>query len=348
MTQQAGKRDAGLDVVRAVAIVLVVIIHTAANSLEAGVGGLNWWGSLFWGALARPAVPLFFMCSGALMLGRDIPLKRLYGHNMLRIVLAMMVWAFGYQLVTLILEQGRPDLAGLWTAVKNTLLLNHGYHFYYLHILILVYAFLPVTRVFVRNASRRETEYLLVFWFVTGILFPLLRYFPPFSLIYTVGFWYMMNMAYAAVGYGVLGWYLKRYGGRVPAVWYGLSLAAGFVVTFAGTAFFSLRAGELDEIFLEGMSPGPMLMALGLFGLMANRETWPAPVVKATGRLALSAFCIYLVHLLVLGAELKLGLDTAAAPSLIVIPLAVLAVLIPSWLCWEVLRHIPIVNKWLI
>ena len=348
MAQQAGKRDAGLDVVRAVAIILVVMIHVASDSLSNGVGGLNWWGALFWGALARPAVPLFFMCSGALMLGRDIPLKRLYGHNMLRIVAAMMVWAFGYQLVVLILEQGRPDLAGLWTAVKNTLLLEHGFHFYYLHILILVYAFLPVCRTFVRGASQKDLEYLLIFWFVTGILFPLLRYFPPFSMIYTVELWYMMNMAYAAVGYGVLGRYLKRYGGRIPAVWYGLSLAAGLVLTFAGTAFFSLRAGELDERFLEGMSPGPMLIALGLFGLMANREKWPVPVARVTGRMALSAFCIYLVHPLVMGAEMVVGLNTAAAPSLIVIPLAVLAVLVPSYLSWEVLRRIPIVRTWLI
>ena len=44
--------------------------------------------------------------------------------------------------------------------------------FYYLHILLLVYAFVPVARVFVRSASRRDLEYLLAVWFVTGILFP--------------------------------------------------------------------------------------------------------------------------------------------------------------------------------
>ena len=346
MARQINKRDVGLDVVRAAAIVLVVIIHMAGNSLGAGVGGLNWWGSLFWGALARPAVPLFFMCSGALMLGRDIPLKRLYGHNMLRIVLAMWVWALGYQLVALFPD--RLDPAGLWSAVKNTLTFNHEFHFYYLHILILVYAFLPVARAFVRNASKQELEYLLAFWFVTGILFPLLRSFPPFSLMYTVGSWYRMNMAYSAIGYGVLGWYWKRYGDRIPMVWYWLSLAAGFILTFAGTAFFSLRAGALDERFLEGMSPGPMLMALGLFGLLANREEWPAPVVKVSGRLALSAFCIYLVHILVMRVEIKLGLNVAAAPGLAVIPLSAMAVMIPSHLCWEVLRHIPIVKTWLI
>lgn len=347
MASQTSKRDTGLDVVRAMAIVLVVTVHIAGNSLSIGVGGLNWWGSLFWGVPARPAVPLFFMCSGALTLGRDIPLKRLYGHNMLRIVIAMWVWAFGYQLVALFPDQLTP--AGLWSAIKNTLLLNHEFHFYYLHILILVYAFLPVVRAFIRNASKQELEYLLAFWFVTGILFPLLRYFPPFSLIYTVGSWYMMNIAYSAIGYGVLGHYLKRHRSAATSkVRYLCFLASGFILTLAGTAVLSTRAGALDSRFLEGMSPGPMLMALGLFGLMANREKWPAPIEKLAGRLALSAFCIYLVHILVLRMEIRLGLDPAAAPSLIVVPLITLAVTIPSHLCWEVLRHIPIVKTWLI
>ena len=346
MAQQTGKRDAGLDVVRAAAIVFVVIIHIAGNSLVVGVGSFNWWGSLFWGALARPAVPLFFMCSGALMLGRDIPLKRLYGRNMLRIVVAMLVWAFGYQLVPVL--SGQPDLAGLWSAIKNTLLFRHEFHFYYLHILILVYAFLPVTQVFIRGASKRELEYLLGFWFVTGILFHLIGQFWPFTLIEPLNTWYKLGMGYAAIGYGVLGWYLKRYGSSVSHIWYWLALVSGLAVTFAGTAVFSLRAGMLDDRFLGGMSPGPMLMALGLFGLMANREKWPAPVVRVSGRLALSAFCIYLVHVLIMRVEMKLGMDVFASPSLVVIPLSALAVMVPSHLCWEVLRHIPIIKTWLV
>ena len=346
MTHQTAKRDMGMDVIRTMAIAMVITIHAASGAVTVGIGGLNWYGALFWAALARPAVPLFFLCSGALMLGRDIPLKRLFGRNMLRIVLAMLVWALGYQLAALF--PGRLNPAGLWDAVKNTLTLNHEFHFYYLHILILVYAFLPAVRVFIRNASRQETEYLLALWFTVGILFPLLRYFPPFSLISPLNAWYKMGMAYAAIGYGVLGWYLKQYGRTIPEKWYWLALAAGFTLTFAGTAFFSLRSGALDERFLEGMSPGPMFMAFGLFGLMANREKWPAPVARVSGRLALSAFCVYLVHILVMRVEIRLGLDVTAVPSLAVIPLTTLAVMIPSHLCWEVLRHIPFVRTWLI
>lgn len=158
----------------------------------------------------------------------------------------------------------------------------------------------------------------------------------------------MMNMAYSAIGYGVLGLYLRRYGSTIPAVWYWLALAAGLGLTLDATAFFSLRSGALYERFIEGMSPGPILMALGLFGLIANREKWPAPVAKVAGRLALSAFCVYLVHILIMHKEIELGLNVFGAPCLIVVPLSVLAVLIPSHLCWEVLRHIPIVKNWLV
>lgn len=346
MIQQAVKRDIGLDVIRAMAIIMVITIHVASGAVTVGVGSLNWYGALFWAALARPAVPLFFMCSGALMLGRDIPLKRLYGHNMLRIIVAMLVWAFGYHLVKL-LPNGLT-LAGLWGAVKSTLVLNHEVHFYYLHILILVYAFVPIVRVFLRNASCRETEYLLVIWFLVGILTPLLRQFWPFSLVGPLNQWYKMNMSYAAIGYGVLGWYLKQYGHTISGKWYWLALAAGLAMTFGGTAVFSLWSGALVERFLEGMSPGPMLMASGLFGLMADRKSWPGWLEKPAGRLALSSFCIYLVHILTLRFVRSLGLNPAAAPSLAVIPLITLAILLLSHLCWEVLRHIPVVKIWLI
>ena len=67
-------RDPALDAVRALAIVLVVMTHAASPGFSFPIGSGNWWGAMAWGTLARASVPLFFMCSGALMLGRDIPL----------------------------------------------------------------------------------------------------------------------------------------------------------------------------------------------------------------------------------------------------------------------------------
>lgn len=346
MTHKLSSRDPALDVVRALAIVLVVVIHSASAGFSFPIGSFDWWSTLLWGSLARPAVPLFLMCSGALMLDRDIPLKRLFGHNLLRIVIAMMCWAFLYQLYHLL--PGGLTLAGLWEAVKHTVVLHHEFHFYYLHILLLVYFFLPVTRVFVRSAKRRELEYFLAFWLVTGILFPLIKNYWPFSLVSAIQARYMLNSAYASIGYGVLGHYLRQYGGAIPRRWYGLALVGGWLVTFCGTALSSLKEGALVDFFLEGWSPGPMLMAAGLFGLMLSVKVWPRRLEQFTGRLSRASFCIYLVHVFFLYILRDLGLTASAGLPLLSIPGICLLLLALSWLVYEVLHRIPVVKTYLI
>lgn len=347
MKHAEGKRDPALDALRALAILMVLTIHAASSGLALPPSDPDWWGALLWGALARPAVPLFFMCSGALMLGRDIPLKRLFGHNVLRILAAMFVWAMVYKAARLVVGGGL-SLAGLWRSLTEVLLLDQEFHFYYLHILLLVYAFLPAARVFVRSASRRELVYALGFWWVTGILFPLLRYFWPFTLVYTMSVsWYVMNMAYSAIGYSLLGHYLRQYGGAIPRKYFAAALAVGAAIVMAGSGIASWRAGALSEIFMEGMSPGPMLMAAGLMGLALTRPAWPEGLRKVTGSLARASFCIYLSHILFFHLLNRLGLTSAAAP-LFTIPLLVVLMTALSWALYHMLRRIPWVRTWLI
>lgn len=346
MSQQLSSRDAALDVIRSVAIVMVVMTHVTSSALYLPVGSLDWWEALFWGCLVRSSVPLFFMCSGALMLNRDIPLKRLYGHNLLRIVIAMLGWAFVYQLYYLL--PGGFTLAELWDAVKHVLVLDHEFHFYYLHILILVYVFVPVVRVFTRGATKREHEYLLAVWFVTGILFPVLKYVWPFSLVGSLSHWWLMPMAYSAIGYCVLGHYLCTYGRALRRRWYVLALALGFLIVFFGSAWSSLKSGALSTVFMEGMSPGPMLMSAGIYGLFSCVRQWSVRVKRTAGYLAKAAFCIYLVHVIFLYLLQAVGITAAAWCPLLSIPAITVLIILLSLLVYEVLRRIPVARKYLI
>lgn len=346
---KASGRDVGIDLVKTAAIFGVAALHVSTGALDAAIGSPPWLGALFWTCAVRASVPLFFLCSGALMLPpkKDLPLKRLYGKNFLRLVLAMLVWAMFYKVLHLA-ASGTLSVGALWQAAKEVLVFNQEFHLYYLHILLLVYAVLPLTRAFVRHSTEKELRYALILWFALGICFPTVRTFWPVTLLTDIPLQWMLNMSWAAVGYGLLGYCLAR---RLPSVWLGAILtAAGFMLVFGPTLGLSLKSGALEQRFLEGMSVGVCLMAAGLFTLLcrlgsALRGRRSGDFVTVISR---SSFCIYLVHVAWLRVFQHLGLTAAAFAPIVSVPLLALCIAAVSWGCWWLLSKVPVVNRWLV
>lgn len=262
-------RDEKIDMVKTIAIWSVVLCHVAAAPFSGGIIGTTpWYSALLWASLTHMCVPLFFMASGALLLKpeRELTLKKLYAKNLARILAALFFWALCYKLVSLKLMDSLtlPDVVD---AVKHLLLFHHEEHFYYLHITLLAYAALPVTRLVVRYADKRLLRYALTLWFLLGILYPTVRTFWPFTLLSGVPVQWRMNMTYASIGYMLLGHYLSVYHPRPNRRTSGMVLLRGFLLTFWGTCFASYVAGRPDGHFLEGMGVPVFLVVLGMWGL---------------------------------------------------------------------------------
>ena len=225
--------------------------------------------------------------------------------------------------------------------------IHHEFHFYFLHIMLLVYICLPVVRAFLRSASRREVEYALLVWFVTGILFPVLKDVWPFSLVSPISGWYLLPAAYSSIGYTMLGWYLRQYGG-IARRWYLLSLACGAAFTFVSCSLLSLKYGVLAENLLSGWSPGPMLMSVGWFGLLLKVRVWPSRLRRGTGWLSRASFCIYLVHVCFLSLLRAVGITAGAGLTWLTIPGVTVLLLALSGLVYAVLCRTPVVKTYLI
>ncbi len=341
----ARERDFAVDLVKCIAIFGVIIIHTCSYSHPQG--SFAWYSSLFWGSIVRGSVPLFFMCSGALFLGsgRPVSVRKLFTKTLPRILAAMLVWSMLYKLWHLATEGG-VTASGLITALKETLLLRQEFHFYYLQIILIVYLMLPVTELIVQNASRRRLEYALGVWFVFGIVYPSLLPLWPFRLLGGIPLQYKLNMTWAAVGYGILGAYMKKY---PPKRGLSASLAAaGFALIFCGTAIVSARQGKLYSGFFEGMAPGACLLAAGIFGLCLGAKPPRASLRRIAEFGSKASFCIYLVHVFFIYIFSRLGVSAGLLPPLIGVPLLALAYLACSTAVYLVLSRIPIVNRWLI
>lgn len=339
------KRIYGIDLLKCIAIIGVIIIHACYYGYE--LGSFHWLSSVFWGSIVRASVPIFFMCSGALFLGRGEPfsMKKLFTRTLPRIIIALFLWAFVYKLYRLGIS-GSLNGASLFHAFKEVLLFNHENHFYYLHITIILYLLMPLAELIAAKASRRLLEYLLLFWFVFAILYPSVSGLWPFSLLFGIPKQYAVNMTYGSVGYALLGYYIKAYPPRklISA----LSASLGFIIVFGGTVLFSMRNGSLYEGFLSGMSPGVCLLGAGIFGLFCGVERPSAPFGKGVEYVSKASFCIYLSHLIILWEITGLGFTARLLPALICTPLRAICCAAAGTALYFILSHIPIIKKWLI
>lgn len=216
-----------------------------------------------------------------------------------------------------------------------------------MHIIILVYGFLPITRVFVKNASKKELIYFLALWFVLGIAYPTVRVFWPFTLLRGIPVQWLMNMAYTSIGYCVLGYFLKTYPIKKGT---GICcLAAGLLIIFFGTYIFSIKTGELYEHFFEGMTVGVCLLATGIFSLSIRSEfSKSLKLRQAITYFSKASFCIYLVHIFFIKLFSLRGITVFLLPSLISIPLIALLNIICCLIVYLILSHVPVLRKWIV
>lgn len=342
-------RDRTIDLIKTVAIWDVVLSHAAAGPFSSGViGSVQWISSLFWASLTHASVSLFLMASGALLLRpeRELTLKKLYTKNFPRLLTALFFWAICYKLVILKLT-GRLTVPDLVMAVKELLLFRHEEHLYYLHIALLVYAFLPITRLIARYAGKQLLGYALALWFLLGILYPTVRIFWPFTLLGGIPVQWRINMTYASIGYTLLGYYLSVYHPRPKRSSYSLILLAGFLLTFGGTWIRSSMTGSPDGHFLEGMGVPVFLVALGAWG-MCQTISLPERVWKIVIFISRASFCIYLSHIFFLQAFARWGLRAADGPILLSVPLISGLIVFCCCIVYAVLSRIPYVQRWLI
>ena len=339
------RRSGSIDLVKSVAILSVLFVHAFTACFRSPIGTADWYGGMFLSAAARAGVPLFFMASGALMLRpeKELPLSRLFTKYLPRLLIALFFWAFVYHCYDL-WETGSFSGAELWHRFKSLFFFQHEEHLYFLHISLLFYAMLPLLRVFVRHADRKTLRYALLLWFAAGILLPTLRPYYPYKLFTGIPVQWMLNMTWASLGYGLLGWMISA---SRPKAWLGwLLLAAGLGATFGGSVLASLRKGALDASFLSGFSVNVCLYAAGIFTLCHCTE--PKRLAAPLRFLSTGSFCVYLSHMLVIKRLKLFGFMNLSDVSVLMIPLTVLAVLPVCLLLYWLLSKIPVVRKWLI
>ena len=345
-----GRRIPAVDYAKTLAIACVAMIHVSSEVLLGGqVGSAAWLEGLFWSSLARGAVPLFLMCSGVLFLDRTdgLSVQHIWKRNIPHILLALFVWATVYKMIPRFLHE-KVTADALRAILLELLCGQHEGHLYFLHIMLLVYAALPITYTFAANADEKMERYALVFWIIYGVLLPPAKSLGLLHAFSGIFLQWPLTLAWGAIGCTCLGHFLMKRD-PLPVYLAAAMIFIGFIICFAGTWVRSVHAGKLEAQMLEGLSLGPCFLAVGFFSICMRLEK------KGYGKLeciakALSggAFCVYLVHLLVLRALTHIGLSTGCFRPAVSVPFLVLLCLAGSYCIYLFLKKIPLVNRWMI
>ena len=347
------KRLESIDLIKTIAILGVILIHVSAAAITAPVGSETWYSGLVWGAVCRGSVPLFLMCSGVLMLQpeKDLSLQKLYGRSLPRLLIALFVWAILYEILHGVLD-GSLSWDYVRESIRDILLFRHEFHLYYLHIMLLVYVCLPITRLLIASATRRQLEYVLILWFILGILYPTLRNFWPFNRLRGIPAQWMLNMTYSAGGYGILGCYLWRssHDRKTNLLCPGcLLLGIGLGITLGGVWGISWAVRATDTRLWEGMSLGPACMAAGIFLLCCNgKAKGSARLFWVCRRIAEASFSIYLSHVVFLELLRRWSWSVTVGCTMLRIPITGLLILGCSYCLYLLLRRLPWAKRWLI
>ena len=293
-----------LDILRVIACLLVILIHTPIRQYDTYYNTPSIAGAVYT-VLVAVNCNLFFMITGALLLPVTMPGRRFVKRRLRVILPPLAVWTVVYLLEhAYLLHNFTPRLLTsiLFHPVEGLL--------WYVYVLAVIYVTLPLVSKCIDAIGKRGVEVVLVLWVLSSFI-------PYQHGVFMEASQYSHNMfgAFANYyGYVLLGYYLQRYGlplfTRDQGWKWGLLLALGIVamplLEFLVQGNFGITwQGHIDTITCD-ISVNNIALATLLFLLVQHfaprrydRKDHPA---SATWWPLLSkcTFGIYLSQMIVL------------------------------------------------
>lgn len=369
------ERIVWLDLVKVMAIFMMIAVHCTDN-VTPEQRSEPWyllWGSLY-GTFMRPAIPLFVMATGALLLPVKQNITAFYSRRMGRIVVPFLVWSLLYNLFPWV-----TGLLGLnpevvhdffvwapadqsWTETWKRILMiplnfsPFAIQMWYVYLLIGLYLYLPFFSAWVKQASLREQQLFLTLWFIS-LFIPYLREFLSRDLWGTCS-WNEFGLLYYFAGFNgylLLGYYLKN---NIPphiswkklALW-GLPLfAAGYEITYCGFQTMTAVPGqsaERVELFFTYCSPNVLMMTLPIFLAAKNLTFHSTTLTRILTNLSACTLGIWMTHYLFLGPCYDL-VDALPLHTMCKLILSTLLLLGVTWAFVALVRKAGKAGRWIV
>ena len=345
--QTTSSRKQHFDLLRIIACFSVVMLHSSAQywyGLE--VTDHRWLVANSYDAVFRFGVPVFVMISGALFLGREkIDTKKLYKHNILRILILYVVWSVLYGLF----HCRAVPMGELTAGTVFREILSNSYHLWFLPMIAGLYMLVPILHIWIKNATKKDIEYLLLIFFVLQILLTTMKALVTWPILDYVGGMVKLELICGYSGYFVLGYYLDQY--EIERDKRKVLYIAGVISVIANIVlgnWLSLRSNTPKADIYDSFGLFTCLVVMALFVACRSISMKESDkVCKMLKFVADATLGIYLLHIGVMDFLNGYGVNSMMVHPLIGIPLLAAASFLICLIIAKVLQKIPAVGRYI-
>jgi surface polysaccharide O-acyltransferase-like enzyme len=291
------------DLIRTLAIFLVILLHASNEALQASsVPAAYWWTAVVYKSLSLSCVPLFVMLSGALLLQPtklDEPIRVFLKKRLSRIGLAFAFWSAIYLAWSFFITQTPVTLSNIGLGIIRDLFTGAYYQFWFIYLLVGLYLITPILRVVIAKGDPKIIRYLILLWFIGVAIVPLTQFASGNTLnsaVFLIG---------GFIGYFVLGIYLQNVKLRSTLLYVLLILGIASTVFGIWLMYYPLSALGQNDFFFGYLAINVIVGSAALFLILIKfRPDWPGTNHKISSKvvqaISKNTLPIFLFHVIIL------------------------------------------------
>lgn len=327
------KRRYDYDVLRVFSMLGVIYLHTVAGALRELDNTVLWNFSNVGVAFATPAVPLFFMMSGALLLEEDktSDLTFLFRRRLPKVLIPLAVWSA----LVLLYAVLRGDTAGALESARRLLNTPVAIPYWFLYALVPMYLLSPLLKLMTTRMARAHWNYMIGLWvFLTLGLYTVRSFLPDaWELTFTEHWTLNVNFVGGYLGYFLLGAWLERWKYIPPRRVLAGVIGAMAALSIFGTRWDTYAHNAYSDRFTNYLTLFTMILSSAIFLLAKSYLRGKEEKGRLLPLLAGVSFPVYLLHPLALGLGERIWRRMTGIPAPGTVPQLVLFYLLVVLFC---------------
>jgi len=282
-TKRDSQRMVWIDVVKIIAIYLVVVLHNSVYDKQPSIV------DTLEGAVVTTCVPLFIMISGALLLGKKESYPTFLKKRIKKVLIPWIAWTCIYMYWHVAFDHYPvSSLSDLKYFFELTFLTQ----LWFLPLIFGLYLLTPMFRLFIQAAKLRDIVYITFLWFFTISLLPLLHDSPALPLLQNPSNDLVRQVVYFS-GYFLLGYLFIK-----------IKLSKHIILlSLLSIAFVFLWIVFFKTGFVGFLSPAVVILTIACFTFIKKYFTdlnFSNKIVSIISTVGKATFGIYLIHQLVM------------------------------------------------